>query len=706
MDIIMDISNFWKTGQIKPLTEGQQQLQYEIDAARRVDRSYNQNSYSVPVTPLTTTLTAMLDRKLTNLSSALSNFSWPRSTSPWDTARLVTNSSSDGPVTATVLTASESKPYYKYFSRGLDDNAEVDIDAGTYKFKITRGSTEEAVTVDVSDSDSWGDILTKVAEAINSGDSGVYAQVVTQRTRLALGSAAPGLGTMLALSVNPSKLEQDVSLSNISGHLLDDLNLRRQTSSVTPATLKRYSVSSLQLAKATSFTSSTFDRGEATTLDVGRYDFGVSLSDETSPTSYISDVFDPEETSTVAAGTYGFSFTLGDETRNMSLEIEADATWGDIMRQVSGAINSEAAYAFTSTGNSGPLTTYGAQFSMPGVEASMEDALIPSATTEFSFSDGRVLNIRTVDPFLGEDFTLTDGSGGLLSTLGLDSPIYGETTNITVQAGWTWEDVLQAVDRAAKNTSSSKVTGELLDMQQRSDEITDETVYSKNGLALKISLDSPNIGQRLSLHDGGSGLLDLLGLDTQLPGVDGSFVVNGTEHTSENNMYSLDNGRVLFEPKSEFVSDLPMTVVNAMDALETQIDDIVTSLNDLNSFISTNSDSLKPSLAMTMNDPVSSNWSDLSQLGFAMSEKNKMLWVGFEGLWKGLTQDPETAESALWEKPEGLVPGLQSAIKSVRSLGLESFFVPKTTFLSQSAWPQTENELATQSVSRLVDLLS
>ncbi|WP_027184514.1 hypothetical protein [Desulfovibrio inopinatus] len=700
----MDISNFWKTGQIAPLTEGEKQVQREIDAIRRVDRSFDREPLSAPVTGLTTNLTATLSRKLSNLESALSRFSWPQSTSPWAQSRLITNSSSNGPVKATVLTASQAKPYFKYFSRGFQKDDFVNSEeARTYSFEVQRGSTIDSLSVDATESESWVDVLDDVASAINGGDSGVYAQVVSQNTAFSLGTSAPGTGYMLALSVNPSKTDQDVSLADTSGHLLaDELNMREERSPITPAKLLPYSVSSTQLAKPTTYASSVFDREGDTTLDIGRYDFGISLNDTDARTSYISDVFDPEETSTVAAGTYDFSFTLGDETRTVALEIGANASWGDILRQVSGAINAEAAYALTTTGNSGPLTSYNTSFPMPGVDAELKDANIPSSTTEFSFSDGQVLDIHTVDPFLGEDFSLTDGSGGLLSTLGLTDPIYGETAHITVQAGWTWEDVLDAVSRSAMNTSD-QIAGQLLDITQRSELITDHTVYFDNAISLELSLLDAKIGQRLGLDDGGSGFLSSLGLDVKQPGQDGNLFVNGEEYTSSNNVYSQDSGRVVFEVEDEFAGGLPMTVVKGINGLEAQVNDIVTAMNDLNGFLSVNTANFKSGLSSTLNDPISSNMSGLSQLGFVQSEKNKTLWVGFEKLWQGLSQYPAEARETLWDEPNGLVPALTSTIEDVRSVGLESFLIPQTTFISATRLPQTENDLAKR--SRLVDLL-
>lgn len=654
-----------------------------------LDRSLR-NNWSEPVLE-------GLDRKLAAFESALGSFSWPADPPPWFQARLVTGSNETrGKVSGTVRTADRSSPEVKIVSGGFDANSPTDVAAGNYSVNLSQGGYTENLSVDVESGDTWGDVLGKVKNAVNAAPLAVRANVLYQNAAYQLNPDMAGTGSVLALSVNPDRPAQDLNLQDVSGSLLSQLRLKAAENPIGPAEETSYQVTGLQKALPTFFSSTPVDPRAATSLALGRHDLAYSVGDGDQPSSYISKAYDPAQATTLAAGTYTFTSTYAGEERAHSVTIGSGWTWGDVLHAVGGEINAQSTWVKPSSPTlAGPSTTY----SQPGVEASVEYWPIPSTTQQGVNTDGESL---TVTGAAGQEFALSDTSGGLLSALGITTKLTGTPVSFNVNAKDTWQDVYNSMATSI-NDSQLAFSTKTLDTRIPST-VTPGMDLWHQGVSLALIQENQRIGERVSLSDGRTGALDSIGiLSRERPGQDGKILVDGREQVSENNTYSLDQGRVLLNLEQNFGETLPLSVTSGMEEVEKGWGRITDAWNGLAKYLSKNSDLLDHSLGAKLEAPLATKKQNLRWLGVSSAGKQGLLWTNLDSFWKSLYADADRAKASLWESPSGIVPAWQDAVKGVRSAGLDSWLKPKTAF--DDYRPSLTSEFQLEQKHRLVKLL-
>ncbi len=650
---------------------------------------------------LTDALDQSLSLKLGRFEEALSAFQAPSQTKPWRSARLVLKGDDmENKAEAEVLPAGLGVPRDKYFTRVRDRQAETSIDPGTYKFTLTQGDTSvKNLAVTVMAGETWGDVMETVKETINNAvqTSGlsVRADTAHQNAPFQLSPGLPGSGWTLSLSVNPLREDQDVSIKDTSGHLFKELGLKETTVQTQPANDHLYQIKGGQKAVDPNYTSAAFDPGEATALALGSHNFSYTLGSGEQPTSYISSVFDPDETTTLAAGDYDFSYTFGSETKTMTVSVQDGWTWGDVMRGVAANINAHPVMSTTG----GIINT--SSFSQPGLEAKTEDIGIPSSTQAGVFTDGSRVVINTTDPLTGTELTLTDGDQGLLATLGLDTALTGTPVTVTVQADSDWSDVVKDL-KTVVGRSSTRLQAETVHQAIRSSAVEGKTLFQE-GTAASVTLLDRLIGEGLSLYDGRTGLLAALSMTAGTPGQNGKATIDGDVTVSENNTYSLDQGRVLFTVERVFGETLPLKVTSDMSAVETRLDDVVDGYNDLQKFLYANRDVFNSALTTKLAAPVSDNWTGLKALGFSKTSRENMLWINQDKFWQGLATNGPDAELTLWSEPSSLIPSWKDAAQTIREAGGKAFMKPETLLLDKE--PASMSEFDLEKKNRIMSLL-
>ncbi len=601
----------------------------------------------------------------------------------------------EGRAKGTAVPAGSAVPFYKYFSKGVDKNASTSLDADDYEFELTQGDDSVDLSLTVESGDTWNDVLTSLKDEINNSGLSVRADVLRQNSPFQLDPSLATTGYALALSVNPDREGQTVSMRDTTGHLLKDMGMKEMPAQVSPATEKNYHISAPQLAVAPTFTSDGLDPRADATLDIGRHDFSIELGLDAQATTYISSVFDPTETTTLAAKDYTFTTTFGDNTKTLTVSVENGWTWNDVLSAVKAQIN-----AHTATSSTGGLIN-ASDFSQPGLEAYMEKADIASTSQAGVFTDGQVLVIRTKDSAKGETLTLTDGDEGLLASLGLTTKLTGTPVSITVQKDMTWEDVMNQLTTAVGQTST-RFGAETIFERLRSEDVEDRTLYQE-GMAATISLLNQRIQEPLNLHDGATGMLATMGLLEKIPGQDGEIDVDFESMASENQSYALEQGRLDFDVKKNFGETLPLAVVDSMSQIENNLGIVVEKYDDLQKFLYNNRDFFNKSLAKNLETPVLNNWDGLSDMGFMKTSRDKLLWIDRDRFWQTLTADGPGVEKTLWSQAQSLIPAWKDASLAIAQAGPRSFLAPETLLLDDRSPSMSEFEL--EKKNKLIDLL-
>ncbi|NMC48547.1 MAG: hypothetical protein GYA47_03815, partial [Desulfovibrio sp.] len=186
---------------------------------------------------ITDALAQSLTRRLTEFGAVLDRFSWPSETWPWSRARLVVrDQETEKSLSADTAPAYTAVPFYKYFSKGGATLTQASgIAAGDYSFRVTQGNVSRTLTVGVAEGDSWGDVLTTVKNAVNATDLSVRADIQRQQAPFTLDPSLATTGYVLSLSVNPSREDQEVTVTDTSGHLMSELGLTRSALANLPA---------------------------------------------------------------------------------------------------------------------------------------------------------------------------------------------------------------------------------------------------------------------------------------------------------------------------------------------------------------------------------------------------------------------------------------------------------------------------------------
>jgi|GEM_PF-2378787 len=645
------------------------------------------------------TLTAGLSDRLSRFSRALSRFSWPSDASSPFRARLVIHDNDlDKAVAANTADYGTAVNPFKYFTTGKSSIAASGVDAGDYAITVTQGTVSRTADVAVGEHDTWGAVLGKVASAISGIDSlSVRADVTRQQKSFTLDPFLAATGTLLAVSVNPLRRDQDVTLEDARGDLLDQLGLQAASTVVSPADAAVDMVGVNRLAQPTFINSNTYDPGAATTLVVGLHTFSLATGTGDQPTSYVSTAFDPDAATTLAPGTYTFGVSIGDQSRQLSVTVKSGWTWGEVLSAVSGQVNAEPIMVWAADGQSTELVS-APSFTLPGVTASSQTVSVPAAAGG-TFS-GRMLTIATDSGYEGETLTLTDGSGGILSSLGLTTPLHGQVVSIPVASGDTWKDVVRGMASVVR-LATTRVAAQTQEQVVPATNVPGKALSMK-GVAADLVLLNRKLGETLTLTDGASKVLETLGMGASLPGQDGEITVNGQTMASENNAYALQQGRVRLDALDETGTDLPLVVTSSMERLESRLGDVVDAYNDLRKYLAANSGFLDATLAPGLGRPVADNWSGLSSLGFSKTGKNDLLWIASDTFWHGVYTDADRVGATLATSPNSLVPGWKAAVASIMASGVSGYVLPETEHLTRVAARRTAADL--ERTNWLVDL--
>lgn len=640
-----------------------------------------------------------LDRKLSEFENALSAFAWPASPPPWGESRMVTGAQdARGKISGTVRPTDQSSPEVKIVSGGFNAQAETDIAAGTYTFGLTLGGETETLSVEVGANDTWGDVLSGVRDAVNRAPIAARADVVYQNAAFQLNPDMAGTGSVLALSVNPNRTSQDLQVSDVSGSLLSSLRLAAARNPIGPASEREYTVTGLQKALPTYFSSTPVDPRAATTLSTGRHDLAYTVGtggNAEQPGTYISKAYDPAQATTVAAGTYSFTSKYDGETRSHSVTIGSGWTWGDVLNAVGGELNAQPAWAVTASPTlSAPSTSY----TQPGVSASVEYWPIPTGQQGVT-TDGRSLSVRGDK---ADGFALTDTSGGLLTALGLTTRLDGTPVSFNVSAGDTWRDAYNSA-ATALNGSQTHFSARVEATRIPSTVTPGQDLWHQ-GAYLSIIQSGQRIGERVNLTDGRTGALATMGvIGNQRPGQDGKIVVNGREQVSENNTFSQDRGRVLLTLEDTFGEALPLSVTSGMDQVQKSWSAITDAWNGLAKYLRSNADLLDHSLGAKLEAPLAAQAGNLRWLGVSSMGKSGQLWTNLDTFWSSLAADAQRSRATLWDSPAGLVPAWKQAVTDVRAGGLDGWLKPESAF--DSLRPNLTSEFQLEQKHRLVKLL-
>ena len=645
---------------------------------------------------LSDAVAAGLERRLTDFAQALSAFQWPAGQTPWFQARLVTGpEEARGYASGLALPGSQATPELKAFSGGFQAWQGTSLAPGKYSFNLSLGGKTESLSLDVAKGDTWGGVLAGVAAAVNRAGLPVRADVAWQNAAFQLGPDVAGAGSVLTFSINPARKDQDLTLADTSGHLLAKLGVRAALPAVGPAGQGNYSFQGLQSAAPTVFGSNPVDPGAATTLAVGRHDLAFAVGDAPQPSSYISKAFDPTQATTLAAGTYSFTSSYGGEARSHSVKVLAGWTWNDVLQAARAEINGTSAVLNLAA----PAVAGSAGFSQPGVSASVEPWPIPSATsaTAAATSGASI----TVTGAAGQDFSLADGSGGLLSALGLSTKLSGTPVSFNVHAGDTWRDAYQSMAVALGGAQDS-FTAAIRETSIPST-VTPGRALTHLGITLEFTQQNQRIGERINLSDGRTGALASTGLLSQSPGADGLAIINGTLHRSENNLFSQDQGRVLLGLEHQNAKALPLAVTAAVDGVEKGWSRITEAWNSLAKYLNSNADALEPTIGARLEAPLKAQAASLRWLGVSNAGRKGQLWTNADTFWRSLTADKDRAEAALWQGPDGLVPAWRKAVEDVRGAGAASWLKPATGFDAHR--PSLTSEFQLEQKHRLLKLL-
>jgi len=271
-----------------------------------------------------------------------------------------------------------------------------------------------------------------------------------------------------------------------------------------------------------------------------------------------------------------------------------------------------------------------------------------------------------------------------------------------VNPGDAWEDVYRSAAAAIDGSQGSLRAG-TVDTAIPST-VTPGRDLRHQGAYLALAQVDQRIGERVGLTDGGTGALASLGVSgRESPGRDGGLVVNEREMVSENNTFSLDQGRVLLELESTFGDTLPLSVVSGMEETEKGWGRVTDAWNSLARYLRNNQDVLSASLGAALEAPLAGQASNLRWLGVSGAGRSGQLWTNADTFWGSLYADTERSRATLWDAPGGVVPAWQAAVSGVRAAGLESWLARRAGF--EDYRPALTSEFQLEQKHRLVKLL-
>jgi hypothetical protein len=249
-----------------------------VSSSVRVLGEYQQADAGTRRLRLGGSLATGLDSALRRLSDTASAFAWPTEGVPFATnSRLATQpAASKADLSVSLPEASSVQQEDKFLSRGFAASAPTSLAPGTYTMKLGFKGQTDKLSVSVAAGDSNADVLQAVADAVNASTLQVEAEVRRQTgtNPLGYGVLGPGViqtGSFLALSVNLSRADSTPTLTDTSGHLAAALKLSATSTPLSPATVGTHQLTSLSVARPTTFRTGGYDTGAMTTLSPGTY---------------------------------------------------------------------------------------------------------------------------------------------------------------------------------------------------------------------------------------------------------------------------------------------------------------------------------------------------------------------------------------------------------------------------------------------------
>ncbi len=608
--------------------------------AYRADNAQRRSRYQRLLTPLVSSLADNLG----TLSTALGRFQWPANDSPLSFGRLaVVDSGLDTSASAAVLAAGTAPRQEKFLSLARAASASTtladpDADAA-YAFTLTQGGQSRTVSVTVPAGADWEGVLTATADAINATDLPVQASVVYQAYA---GQKLPGVnksGTFLDISVNPAHPGQDVTVADASGHLASTLDLTATEAAATPAPPARYDLRIASLAKPASLATSVMDF---------RADSGLS------------------------AGEYKLKYDLGDTSGTVTVNLDDNMTWDQVLRRTADAINS-------STGL---------------LAAEVKDAPRVSGLTRSDayWTDGKYLEVSLASPKLGQRLSLTEYGGPWLDPVDdffnptgalPQNPSPGDSYIASATAnGWTAGRIYQY--NGSTWDATTPTADNALTLR------ADNADYFYNGLSWSTTAD-------------GSLLANLDFQPTANPGSDATIQVNGRAMDSETGVFSLDQGRVNLAVSGTTGTPMAVTVKQAAGEMASRMADIVDSYNSLSALLLRNADLLDSSLPAGFRDPVSGLGPALANLGLDATSDATTLSFDSTAFTNSLARDPATAKSLLLDPASGLLTRWARATDAARNHGVAKSLLPPTLFADLG--PPPAEQLRLEESGRLLDVV-
>jgi hypothetical protein len=335
----------------------------KIFADSRWSWRYEQAERRARFSRLAEPLASSLDRALNNLDKSLDSFTWPENELPFELRRSTDpDPGLEGKITGQTNNADEAKRFYKFFSKGRDADTQSPIDAGDYQFDVTLGGKTETVDITVAADDTWGEVLTNAAAAVNDLKLPVQAEVVTQYNAYQKIEDLGKTGAILAFGVEPGRSSQDLEIQDSRGLFINKLDLEETTTPALPATTREYSLTALADAK---------------------------------PTAYRSPGFAPNSDAGVSTGTHKIAYSIGGENGTFDIDLDSDMTWGEVLQKAANVINSTSSK----------------------VSAEVVDTRISSGLSNPLFMDGQSLEVMAREPKLGERLSLGEYGGPWLDSV-------------------------------------------------------------------------------------------------------------------------------------------------------------------------------------------------------------------------------------------------------------------------------------------------
>lgn len=221
-----------------------------------------------------------------------------------------------GRVRGEIRSGGEARDYYRAFSRGLDPLARYAGRPGTHAVALHAGGRSEKLEIVVEQGAANRDVLDALARAVNESALPVQAELIRQSSP---GQKVEGLvttGLTLALAANGAYNDLEVRLDDSPGRLLRPLDLRATDQPVAAPVARRYDLAQPRPAI---------------------------------PTTYSGRGLDPNAPAGLPAGLYTLRAELGGRTADVSVNVGAADTVGDVAKRLAARLDSSADFLRAAT---------------------------------------------------------------------------------------------------------------------------------------------------------------------------------------------------------------------------------------------------------------------------------------------------------------------------------------------------------------------